>query len=143
VTRSPAVKVFDLERRQTATVQTGAVVVAADAFHTPQLLWASGIRPRALGRHLNVHHMATATVQLGSSVGGAFPQMTGMTLWARYGFPSTALVIPFTDRYWYSSHPTGDRHFIWLGTPHRNSTGITGSDSTPEQLTRSACRGRT
>ena len=29
------------------------VVVAADALRTPQLLWASGIRPAALGRYLN------------------------------------------------------------------------------------------
>ena len=66
------VEVCDLERRQSATVRTGAVVVAADAFHTPQLLWASGIRPRALGRYLNVHHMATATVRLGAATGGRF-----------------------------------------------------------------------
>jgi choline dehydrogenase-like flavoprotein len=30
-----------------------AVVVAADALRTPQVLWASGIRPAALGRYLN------------------------------------------------------------------------------------------
>ncbi|MCW4466297.1 GMC oxidoreductase [Glutamicibacter sp. MNS18] len=29
------------------------VVVGADALRTPQLLWASGIRPEALGRYLN------------------------------------------------------------------------------------------
>jgi choline dehydrogenase-like flavoprotein len=34
-------------------VQADAVAVAADAFRTPQLLWASGIRPAALGRYLN------------------------------------------------------------------------------------------
>lgn len=31
------------------------VVVAADALRTPQLLWASGIRPSALGTRLNEH----------------------------------------------------------------------------------------
>lgn len=67
-----SVEVFDLERRQATTVRAGAVVVAADAFHTPQLLWASGIRPLALGRHLNVHHLATATVRLGPALGGCF-----------------------------------------------------------------------
>ena len=37
------------------------VVVAADALRTPQLLFASGIRPRALGRYLNDHlHMLAA-----------------------------------------------------------------------------------
>ena len=29
------------------------MVVAADALRTPQVLWASGIRPDALGRYLN------------------------------------------------------------------------------------------
>jgi choline dehydrogenase-like flavoprotein len=36
---------------QTVTAQV--VVVAADALRTPQLLWASGIRPAALGHYLN------------------------------------------------------------------------------------------
>jgi choline dehydrogenase-like flavoprotein len=31
------------------------VIVAADAIRTPQLLWASGIRPRALGHYLSDH----------------------------------------------------------------------------------------
>jgi choline dehydrogenase-like flavoprotein len=31
------------------------VVVCADSLRTPQLLWASGIRPPALGHHLNDH----------------------------------------------------------------------------------------
>ena len=37
------------------TVTADAVVVAADAIRTPQLLWASGIRPSALGRYLTEH----------------------------------------------------------------------------------------
>jgi choline dehydrogenase-like flavoprotein len=36
-----------------AQIPAKAVVVAADALRTPQLLWASGIRPAALGRYLN------------------------------------------------------------------------------------------
>ncbi|WP_431794953.1 GMC oxidoreductase [Microbacterium enclense] len=36
-------------------VAADIVVVAADAIRTPQLLWASGIRPRALGRYLSDH----------------------------------------------------------------------------------------
>lgn len=66
------VEVFDLEQRRATMVRADAVIVAADAFHTPQLLWASGIRPRALGRYLNVHHLATATVRLGRASGGCF-----------------------------------------------------------------------
>jgi choline dehydrogenase-like flavoprotein len=41
-----------------------AVVVCADALRTPQLLFASGIRPEALGRHLNEHAFITARVLL-------------------------------------------------------------------------------
>ncbi|MCT9083554.1 GMC oxidoreductase, partial [Streptomyces fulvoviolaceus] len=40
------------------------VVVCADALRTPQLLFASGIRPTALGRHLNEHAFITARVLL-------------------------------------------------------------------------------
>ncbi|WP_075737210.1 GMC oxidoreductase [Streptomyces acidiscabies] len=40
------------------------VVVCADALRTPQLLFASGIRPQALGRHLNEHAFISARVLL-------------------------------------------------------------------------------
>jgi choline dehydrogenase-like flavoprotein len=36
-------------------VSAGRVVVCGDSLRTPQLLFASGIRPRALGHHLNDH----------------------------------------------------------------------------------------
>lgn len=45
----------DLETGAEYEQPAGAVVVAADALRTPQLLWASGIRPAALGRYLNEH----------------------------------------------------------------------------------------
>ncbi len=40
------------------------VIVAADAFRTPQLLWASGIRPKALGHYLNEHPFIFTFVEL-------------------------------------------------------------------------------
>ena len=51
---------------QSWTIDATTVVVAADSFRTPQLLWASGIRPTALGRYLNDHTqiMSVAVVDL-------------------------------------------------------------------------------
>ncbi|MER7555595.1 GMC oxidoreductase [Nocardioides sp. NPDC126508] len=40
------------------------VVVAGDSLRTPQLLWASGIRPRALGRWLNDQPQTVYAVRL-------------------------------------------------------------------------------
>ncbi|MFI7400651.1 GMC oxidoreductase [Streptomyces sp. NPDC049541] len=48
----------------TSELRAAAVVVCADALRTPQLLFASGIRPAALGRHLNEHAFITARVLL-------------------------------------------------------------------------------
>jgi choline dehydrogenase-like flavoprotein len=47
-----------------STVTADAVVVAADVLRSPQLLWASGIRPAALGTHLNEHAMLTGRALL-------------------------------------------------------------------------------
>jgi choline dehydrogenase-like flavoprotein len=51
--RVRGVELEDLATGATEVVEATAVVVAADALRTPQLLWASGIRPAPLGRHLN------------------------------------------------------------------------------------------
>jgi choline dehydrogenase-like flavoprotein len=51
--RAAGVEVRDRRTGSLHTVRARFVVVAADALRTPQLLWASGIRPTALGRMLN------------------------------------------------------------------------------------------
>ena len=51
--RAAGVVVTDRRTGESAEVRARFVVVAADALRTPQLLWASGIRPDALGRYLN------------------------------------------------------------------------------------------
>jgi choline dehydrogenase-like flavoprotein len=53
--RVTGVDVLDLVTGERSTIPARAVVVAADAFRTPQLLWASGVRPEALGRYLTEH----------------------------------------------------------------------------------------
>ena len=58
------VTVEDLRTHETAFVAVDAVVVAADAFRSPQLLWASGIRPAALGHYLTEHPVVISTVAL-------------------------------------------------------------------------------
>ncbi|MCQ6270703.1 GMC oxidoreductase [Pseudarthrobacter sp. R1] len=47
------VEVQDRRSGETHLVAARYVVVGGDALRTPQLLWASGIRPDALGRYLN------------------------------------------------------------------------------------------
>lgn len=50
------------------------VVVAADAMRTPQLLWASGIRPRALGHYLTEHPVIFSVVALDGQKLGKYAQ---------------------------------------------------------------------
>ena len=50
--------------RHEVTVSAGAVVVAAGAVGTPQLLHASGVRPAALGRYLVDHTQLVSRVKL-------------------------------------------------------------------------------
>lgn len=56
------VTVENLRTHETYTLDADAVIVAADAFRSPQLLWASGIRPRALGHYLTEHPVVITTV---------------------------------------------------------------------------------
>jgi len=49
-------------------VRADAVVVAANAFGTPQLLWTSGIRPDALGRYLTEHPLLFGIVAVREGV---------------------------------------------------------------------------
>ncbi|MFJ4171751.1 GMC oxidoreductase [Paenarthrobacter sp. NPDC089714] len=62
--RTTGVTVEDLRTGTTSFVSADLVVVAADAFRSPQLLWASGIRPKALGRYLTEHPVVISTVAL-------------------------------------------------------------------------------
>ena len=58
----------DLTTGQQEEVRADVVVVAADAIRTPQLLWASGIRPAALGRYLTEHPLVFGVVAVRDGV---------------------------------------------------------------------------
>lgn len=49
-------------------VKAGTVVVACDALHTPQLLHASGIRPKALGHYINDHYIVSQIAEMETDV---------------------------------------------------------------------------
>lgn len=53
--RAQGVLVAPTHGGPTTFVAADIVILAADAIRTPQLLWASGIRPRALGHYLSDH----------------------------------------------------------------------------------------
>jgi pyranose oxidase len=62
--RASGILVEDLRTKAERMIDADLVVVAADAFRTPQLLWASGVRPAALGRYLTEHPVVISTVAL-------------------------------------------------------------------------------
>lgn len=69
--RAEGVELFNIATGKVSHVGAGVVVVAADSLHSPQLLFASGIRPPALGRYLNEHPQVTVLAEFeGVSPGG-------------------------------------------------------------------------
>jgi pyranose oxidase len=70
--RATGVTVEDLRTHETRFLPADLVVVAADAFRSPQLLWASGIRPKALGHYLTEHPVVISTVALDADKIGRF-----------------------------------------------------------------------
>jgi C-glycoside oxidase len=53
--RAVGVRLRDRASDTTTDVRAAHVVLACDSLRTPQLLFASGVRPRALGHYLNEH----------------------------------------------------------------------------------------
>ncbi|HXR45369.1 MAG TPA: GMC family oxidoreductase N-terminal domain-containing protein, partial [Pseudolysinimonas sp.] len=61
-TRVRGAIVLDVATGERRVIEAGTTIVCADTFRTPQLLFASGIRPEALGRRLNEHTFLTGRV---------------------------------------------------------------------------------
>ena len=59
-----ALTVRDLTSGEVTQYTGNVIVIAADALRTPQLLWASGIRPAALGVRLNEHATLDGEVEI-------------------------------------------------------------------------------
>ncbi|WP_336630537.1 MULTISPECIES: GMC oxidoreductase [unclassified Microbacterium] len=92
--RAAGVTVTDRRTGVEARVRARFVVVAADALRTPQLLWASGIRPTALGRYLNDQAQIVFAVRIRDVVAvddGDGADVTGLSEY------SGVTWVPFTD----------------------------------------------
>jgi choline dehydrogenase-like flavoprotein len=80
------------------TVEASAIVVAADALRTPQLLFASGIRPPAVGRHLTEHPFTFGVVV----VDPALVPPLAATRGARRVDPVLSVItVPFSEQHPY------------------------------------------
>jgi hypothetical protein len=75
------VEILDTVKNKGSVIEAKAVVVAADALHTPQLLYASGIRLKALGHYLNEHMQVGLMLEMDGMVPTDSP--TGVT-WIPY-----------------------------------------------------------
>jgi len=93
--RAVGVAVTDLRTGESHEVRARFVVVAADALRTPQLLWASGIRPDALGRYLNDQAQIVFAVRMRDFVpalGADGAPQTGLSEYTGVTW------VPFTDQ---------------------------------------------
>jgi choline dehydrogenase-like flavoprotein len=97
--------VIGAEAREVATgrshdVRALVTVVCADAIRTPQLLFASDIRPPALGRYLNEHAFLSGRVladpdRLGFALSEVAPQAPGEVLTEHLWVPHSGPAQPF------------------------------------------------
>ena len=72
--RAVGVQLRDRASGAVTAARAGHVVVAGDSLRTPQLLFASGVRPQALGHYLNEHPQVSMMAEvdgLGSDPGHA------------------------------------------------------------------------
>jgi len=87
--RVTGARLLDRASGEVYEVQARAVVVAADALRTPQLLWASGLRLPALGHYLNDQPQVLGAVQLDPRLlpAGSGPAAGGVS-WVPFHAPA-------------------------------------------------------
>ena len=99
---------------QVSLIGTGTVVVAADALHTPQLLFASGIRPTALGHYLNEHPQVAIMAEL---EGVQDAPLSHSVTWVPYlgeAFPYSAMMSQASPAVLPFDVPGADTRKPWL-----------------------------
>lgn len=92
--RAAGVRVTDIRTGESHDVRARVVVVAGDALRTPQLLWASGIRPDALGRYLNDQAQIVFAVRIRDFQPAGGEEGAAQTGLSEY---SGVTWVPFTD----------------------------------------------
>lgn len=113
----------DLAAGEEYVLNAAATVVCADVFRTPQVLFASKIRPRALGRYLNEHMFLTGRSDLDpsaiglskSKLAGAYD---GLSVNVPYWLPHSGPAQPFNGQL------SGAMEFDEDGGPIAASAGL-------------------
>lgn len=97
--RAVGVEVRNMRTGETSVVRARFVVVAADALRTPQVLWASGIRPAAVGRYLNDQTQVVFAARIRDAVEKDPERVRGSESVPSTGLAETSGVswVPFTD----------------------------------------------
>jgi pyranose oxidase len=98
--RATGIEVVDLATGERQTLTARAVVVAGDAFRTPRLLWASGIRPEALGRYLTEHPQIMAASVLDEKYVPAGAELDAAVPTTAMEAPEGGAIVPISGVSW-------------------------------------------
>jgi pyranose oxidase len=119
-----------LPTRRKVEIKAKIVIVAADAIRTPQLLWASGIRPKALGHYLNEHPFIFCFVELNDDLVKNF----GYKI-SDFGEIPKSKPDSYRDRIPKSRDPTIGVFWVPFDAPHHPCHGqIMHMDASPIQI---------
>jgi len=102
--RATGVLVRDTESGVESEILAGHVVIAADTLRTPQLLFASALRPAALGRYLNEHAFITGQVvvdleRFGMTLADVPAPLEGESVLGSYWLPHSGSAQPFHGQF--------------------------------------------